>query len=189
MLLRAMNAKDHGFTKWSLGLLPDIIVNDALDVGCGGGVALRLIGARFPEASLSGIDISEESVRFAMGHNRSAVAEGRCSIVQGGVSSLPYGEGAFDLVTAFETHYFWPSLDDDLAEVVRVLRPGGVAMLVANLYPHPDFDARNARFERRFGFRLTPVPELCSILESLGCEVIAHLDERRNWMCVIGIRR
>ena len=41
---------------------------------------------------------------------------------------LPYETGKFDLVTAFETVYFWPDLKQSFSEVFRVLKPGGMFM-------------------------------------------------------------
>ena len=41
-----------------------------------------------------------------------AIEEGRCYVVQGDVSGIPFEDNKFDLVTAFETVYFWPGLED-----------------------------------------------------------------------------
>ena len=49
----------------------------------------------------------------------------------GDVRHLPFDDGSFDLVTAFETVYFWPEIGDTFREVFRVLRPGG-AFAVTN---------------------------------------------------------
>lgn len=46
------------------------------------------------------------------------------------VGALPYGDGAFDLVTAFETVYFWPDLEKAFQEILRTLKPGGRFLLV-----------------------------------------------------------
>ena len=42
---------------------------------------------------------------------------------------MPYKEGAFDAVTAFETVYFWSPVDKALSEVARVLRKGGCFLI------------------------------------------------------------
>ena len=41
---------------------------------------------------------------------------------------LPFVENSSDLVTAFETIYFWPGLADCFREVYRVLKPGGMTI-------------------------------------------------------------
>ena len=50
--------------------------------------------------------------------------------MQGDVSALPFVDASFDLVSAFETVYFWPGPDRSFSEVFRVLRTGGVFMVV-----------------------------------------------------------
>jgi ubiquinone/menaquinone biosynthesis C-methylase UbiE len=45
------------------------------------------------------------------------------------VSQIPWEDGAFDLVTAFETVYFWPDFEGGLKEVRRVLKPGGTLFI------------------------------------------------------------
>ena len=63
--------------------------------------------------------------------NRREIQKGRCRVIQGDVSRLPFGDEKFDLATAFETVYFWPGPMESLREVYRVLKPGGT-FLIAN---------------------------------------------------------
>ena len=81
-----------------------------------------------PEGKVYGIDLSEESVSFAQKYNAKHLDK-RCFIQQGNVCSLPYKEGAFDAVTAFETVYFWSPVNKALSEVARVLRKGGCFLI------------------------------------------------------------
>lgn len=76
--------------------------------------------------------------------NRDAIAEGRCSVYEGSAELLPFGANHFDVITAFETIYFWPNLPNTLKEIKRVLKPGGTFLIVNeadgygfldNLYP------------------------------------------------------
>lgn len=53
----------------------------------------------------------------------------RCFIQQGNVCSLPYEDGFFNAITAFETVYFWSPVDKALSEVARVLRKGGCFLI------------------------------------------------------------
>lgn len=50
-------------------------------------------------------------------------------MVQGNVAELPFEDDTFDVVSAFETVYFWPGLERCFAEVLRVLKPGGLFFL------------------------------------------------------------
>ena len=45
-----------------------------------------------------------------------------------------YHTNFFDLITAFQTHYFWPDVEQDIKEVFRVLQPKGSFLLVAETF-------------------------------------------------------
>jgi SAM-dependent methyltransferase len=98
-----------------------------LDAGCGtGGMldALRQKGAAF------GIDYSTEAIRFA---RRRA---GSSPLVRGDVSRLPFASSSFDLVTSFDVLYHRNVPDDAraLAELSRVLKPGGILLMRVPAY-------------------------------------------------------
>jgi ubiquinone/menaquinone biosynthesis C-methylase UbiE len=59
---------------------------------------------------------------------------GRVEVRHGAVSQLPFRDGMFDLVTAVETHFWWPNLPMDLREVLRVLTAGGMLIVIAEVY-------------------------------------------------------
>ncbi|MFR1533365.1 MAG: class I SAM-dependent methyltransferase [Bilophila wadsworthia] len=88
------------------------------------------ISETLPAGAVCGIDFSAESVATSLRKNAGAVAAGRCEVRQGDVSRLPYADASFDLVTAFETVYFWPDVSAAFAEVFRVLGPSGVFLIV-----------------------------------------------------------
>ena len=54
-------------------------------------------------------------------------------IIEGSVEKIAFTNSFFDLVTAFETYYFWPNLPDDFKEINRVLKIGGKLLLVNEL--------------------------------------------------------
>jgi len=60
----------------------------------------------------------------------------------------------FDLVTAVETHYYWPDLDANVREVLHVPKPGGTFALIAETardrQPNPQSPQRTARRSRSF---------------------------------------
>ncbi len=123
-MLQFMNCCHAPLTNWGLGLVD---VQDGwtmLDIGCGGGATLQRLLKRSKDATVYGIDISEESVAKAKKVNAD-VLDKQVFVTQGSAEKLPYKDGAFDLVTAVETVYFWPNLANCLQEVRRVLKPGG----------------------------------------------------------------
>ena len=50
-------------------------------------------------------------------------------VLEGNVQSLPFEDNTFDIVTAFETVYFWPDIEKCFGEVKRVLKPGGTFLI------------------------------------------------------------
>ncbi len=81
-----------------------------LDVGCGGGGTVSKLAAIAAQGRVYGIDHSKESVVMAMRTNRQWIDIGRVEIREASVSRLLFPDGAFDAVTAVETHFWWPDL-------------------------------------------------------------------------------
>ncbi|WP_443626684.1 class I SAM-dependent methyltransferase, partial [Catenibacterium sp.] len=65
----------------------------------------------------TGMDYSEVSVAESQKLNAYAIKQGKCSVVQGDVSAIPFPDAAFDYVSAFETVYFWPGLAKCFTEI------------------------------------------------------------------------
>lgn len=128
MILRGMNRFHASLAHRGMKQVewqPDWTV---LDIGCGGGANLKHLLKLCPQGRIYGMDLSEESVAFAKKYN-AGYLDRRCFIRQGDVCFLPYGDGLFDAVTAFETVYFWSPVKTALAEVARVLRKGGCFLI------------------------------------------------------------
>ena len=98
---------------------PDAMV---LDCGCGGGANIKTLLKLCPNGKVQGIDYSAVSVEKARKVNARAIAAGRCTVQQASVAELPFKAEQFDVVTAFETGYFWPELAQNFREVYRVLK-------------------------------------------------------------------
>jgi SAM-dependent methyltransferase len=86
-----------------------------LDVACGSGLAIEL--ARMRGATCAGIDASSRLV--AVARDRSPAADIRV----GDMHDLPWAEATFDIATSFRG--IWGTTPEAVAEVYRVLRPGG----------------------------------------------------------------
>lgn len=128
-MLRKMNVGHAPLSRWALSLIRPAEDARALDIGCGGGANVARLLKRCPGGFVDGIDYSAESVAFSKKKNAAALGK-RCGIRQGDVGALPYKKEVFDLVTAFETIYFWPDVDKAFQEILRVLKPGGQLLLV-----------------------------------------------------------
>jgi SAM-dependent methyltransferase len=88
-----------------------------LDVACGSGLAIEL--ARLRGAAGSGIDASPRLIAVARDRNPG------CDIRVGDMHALPWDGASFDVVTSFRG--IWGTTPDAVAEIYRVLRPGGRA--------------------------------------------------------------
>ena len=130
LLLRSMNIGHGRLHQWGLKAAGIQLTDRVLDVGCGGGKAISRI-LEETRREVAGVDHSPEAVKTARSVNRAAVSSGRLRIVESSVESLPFRDGFFDVVTAFETTYFWPELQVGLTEIHRVLNRGG-KLVIAN---------------------------------------------------------
>ena len=130
LLLRSMNIGHGRLHQWGLKAAGIQLTDRVLDVGCGGGKAISRI-LEETRREVAGVDHSPEAVKTARSVNRAAISSGRLRIVESSVENLPFRDGFFDVVTAFETTYFWPELHVGLTEIHRVLNRGG-RLVIAN---------------------------------------------------------
>ncbi|MFP3089681.1 class I SAM-dependent methyltransferase [Treponema sp. TIM-1] len=137
IFVTTMNLAHTGISRWGLKHLEIRPGDHILDIGCGGGRNVARMLKRASQGRVCGLDYSEVCVEKTKRLNRRAVREGRAEIRLGSVSENPWPDNSFDLVTAFETVYFWPDFANDLREVLRVLKPGG-AFFICNEMDKPE---------------------------------------------------
>ena len=103
-------------------------VQNILDVGSGAGqVARNLLKYADAEAEITCTDISSEMLRRA----RTRLKSDRPNYVACDLSRLPFADGSFDCVTCGYVMEYLPDARPGLAELSRVLRPGGRMLLLA----------------------------------------------------------
>jgi ubiquinone/menaquinone biosynthesis C-methylase UbiE len=98
---------------------------EALEVSCGRGAGTAWIARTWRPRHVVGLDLSARSVAFARRH----FAAPEVSFVHGDASELPYPEASLDIVINVESSINYPDMSRFLAEVARVLRPGGDFLL------------------------------------------------------------
>lgn len=184
-----MNSSHCKLTDW--GLKHASIENHGtiLDVGCGGGRTVSKLAAIATQGKVYGIDYSEESVAATKRTNAQWIDAGRVEVQHGSVSQLPFPDSAFDLVTAVETHFWWPNLSGDMREVFRVLKPGGALILIAEVYKGANTTvARLAeKYAPRTGMTLLSVDEHRELFTNAGYSNVQVIEERdKGWICGTG---
>ena len=184
-----MNASHAGLTDWGLG---HISVRDnytILDVGCGGGRTISKLAEMATQGKVYGVDYSEESVAATKRTNARRIALGRVEICHGTVSQLPFPDGMFDLVTAVETHFWWPDLPGDMREVFRVTKPGGNLIVIAEVYKGAITRVSKLaeKYASRTGLALLSADEHGQLLTNAGFSGVQVIEERtKGWICTFG---
>jgi ubiquinone/menaquinone biosynthesis C-methylase UbiE len=185
-----MNRTHSALTDWALERVTIDPADAVLDIGCGGGRTIQKLAALATRGKVCGIDYSEASVAVARRTNEEGIATGRVVIGLGSVAQLPYPDRTFDVVTAVETHYYWPDLESNLREVLRVLKPGGTLLIVAEAYrrgwlPTPSFVVMKWLLRAHY----LSVNEHASLLSRAGFTGVAvDEDRRRGWLRAVGHR-
>jgi SAM-dependent methyltransferase len=110
-------------------LVPD--ARRVLDVGCGTGRLLRQARQRYRPAELVGVDLARGMLAAAI---RATTTELRIHYLHAGAEHLPFTDEVFDLVFATMTMRHWTDQAAGIAEIGRVLTPGGVLVL-AGVFP------------------------------------------------------
>jgi ubiquinone/menaquinone biosynthesis C-methylase UbiE len=160
-----------------------------LDVGCGGGMTVRRLAGVASQGKVYGIDFSEECVSVSRRTNRQFVQNGRVEIRQASVSRLPFSDNMFDLVTAVDSHYYWPDLIADMQEVLRVLKPGGRLVILGETYKGGKYGRRDRQFVEVTHLAYLSLRELGELISTAGySQVKMFEDYDRGWVCAIGTK-
>lgn len=187
-----MNLSHSKLTDWGLqhvSVAPNFTV---LDVGCGGGRTVSKLAALATQGKVFGVDFSDASVAASKKTNARWIADGRVEIREASVSQLPFGDATFDLVTAVETHFWWPNLPGDMREVFRVTKPGGAVILIAEIYKGANTLA-SKMFEKhgaQLGATLLSVDEHRELLANAGFSDVQVIEQRaKGWICAFGKKK
>lgn len=101
-----------------------------LDVGCGTGTFAGMLAATSLRAEVVGLDYSPAMCQVASAKAREVGLRERARFVTGDSEHLPFADASFDFVTCGNSFHHYPHQENVVAEVRRVLRPGGRFMLI-----------------------------------------------------------
>ncbi|MER5462464.1 methyltransferase domain-containing protein [Streptomyces sp. NPDC002668] len=193
-----MTLQHRSLTVWAIEHMDVRRSQRVLDVGCGGGMAVKLLSQRASRGFVAGVDYSMDMVSQAVRRNVEGVARRRVEVRYGDSAALPYEDASFDQVCAIETFYFWPDPMQGLAEAYRVLRPGGQVSITLEMSREADTDPSLVQryFGRRFterserdGLHILSGAELAEMLGKAGFRETRFVAEPRRslgWVCALG---
>jgi SAM-dependent methyltransferase len=182
MLVRDVASYDRmsGFFVGSLfrGIADDVASvasKDArvLEVGCGPG-HLSISMTRRHGLDVTGLDLDPDMIERARANaSRALLADTSApSFVVGDVASLPFPDGAFDVVVSTFSLHHWDDPTAGLAEIARVLRPGARALI---------WDFRPGGGPHVFGRRHDHIPDPIEHAQGLPLRVVSTTRWRWPW--------
>lgn len=148
-----------------------------LDVGCGNGAFTEMVIARCAPAEAHGIDPSEAQIAYARAREAGKFAHFRT----GDAGALPYGDATFDVAAMALVISFVPDPAKAVAEMVRVVRPGG--WVVNYMWDIPGgglplaplrkaFQALDLTVAAPLGFEVSRLANLQSLWREAGLELV-----------------
>ena len=177
-----MNENHKEISEFAFGLVEVGKDDDVLDIGCGGGVNIEKF-LKLTSGHVDGLDYSEVSVEASRKRNQKAVDNGRCRVVQANVCDMPIDDESYDLVSAFETIYFWPEIQETFKEVSRIIKPNGQFMIAQGTDGnHPDDEKWLSTVE---WMSVYTAPQLEKYLLNAGFKNIKSFKKENDYIMVV----
>jgi ubiquinone/menaquinone biosynthesis C-methylase UbiE len=129
-----------------------------LELGFGEGIVPEMVHQQHEKMHYTGIDFSDEMVNMATARNIPGA-----NFLLGEVAQMPFESNVFDVCFGINVVYFWENPGRELAEILRVLKPGGLLMLGYR----PKTFMQAIPFTQ-FGFTLYETDEMESLLAKHG---------------------
>lgn len=181
-MLTAMNLGHKRLAAWGLGFLPKEDFRVIADCGCGGGATVRALLRKYPTAKVYGVDQSELCAKRTCKTNRRAIEDGRCAVFCTDVRKLPFENDRLDLVTAFETIYFWNHLSSCFEKIHNVLRPHGMFLICNEC---GGMTAKSRKWESRMReMTVYTGEELKCVLTECGFSDISVHTDPNDFLCI-----
>ncbi len=182
MMLKGMNMGHAKLSDFGISTLPNKEFFNIAELGCGGGRNIDALLNKYSRARIVGVDYSPLSVEKAKEFNKKNMS--RCEIKQGDVSKLDLPKNKFDLVTAFETIYFWPNIDKCFKNIFEILNDNGYFLIVNELEGE---DKSSLKYEEMIeGLKVYKIVELECILKDAGfSEVVVNKAQGKPWFSIV----
>jgi ubiquinone/menaquinone biosynthesis C-methylase UbiE len=170
----------------SRGVRPDPRAK-LLEVGCGRGAGAALILDQFRPAALHALDLDPLMIRQARSYlNREQLA--RIALYVGDVFRLPYRDAALDGVFGFGVLHHLPDWRGGLAEIARVLKPGGFYFL-EEFYPQTYQNFLTKRLFIHPEHNRFYSPDLHRALKNCGFSLANFLEQKQFGILAVAIKK
>ena len=188
IMVRLMNICHSPIASWGFSKLSMRNNLNILDIGCGGGKNIATWLRKSKNSHVTGLDYSEVSVDESSKKNKWAIKRNRCEILRGNVAEMPFSDNTFDCVSAFETIYFWPGLEECFTEVNRVLKHGGIFMVCNGSDGENESDEKWVNIIE--GMSVYNEDQLHSALEKAGFyKIKCYINTEKHWLCRLAKKR
>lgn len=128
----------------------DDLSGTGIDIGGGPGNLVVELARRTPSMRWINVDINPHVIPFVENAARQAGLAGRVTAREADAVALPYADNSIDVAVSRGSFHLWSDLEGGLAEIVRVLKPGGAAYIGRGFSPNlPVRTARSIRERQR----------------------------------------
>jgi ubiquinone/menaquinone biosynthesis C-methylase UbiE len=177
--IKNMNENHRAISEFAFECIEFESDTKILDIGCGGGVNIEKF-LKLTSNNVDGLDYSEVSVAESLKRNESS---GRCRVYHANVCNMPINDEEYDLVSAFETIYFWPEIEETFKEVSRIIKPNGQFMIAQGTDGnHPDDEKWLSTVE---GMAVYIAPELEEYLLNAGFSSVKSYVKENDYILVV----
>lgn len=188
MLTKMNHGSSAAMARWGLKNLTIGPSESILDIGCGGGANIKRMLALSPDGYAMGVDISSCAISMSEAYNKKAITQERCDLMKVSVSSLPFADGTFSLVTAFNSVLLWPGPTRSFRQVWAVLNRGGRFLIVNHEYRNNGEDVAGLA-KLTLDIPYYPAHELEYDLRSAGfVNIKVFRDAKRHNLCMIAYK-
>ena len=183
IMVHMMNTGHSSMAEWGFTHMEIQSDNVCLDIGCGGGANVRKLLEKSPYGRVVGIDHSEISVEKSKKINKAGIESKRCEILQGDVMKLPFRDKTFDVITAFETIYFWPDISEAFKKIYKILKIGGTFMICNESNGE---NPKNEKWTKIIqGMKIYNSEQIEKSLENAGFRGVKVDKTKKGWICVV----
>lgn len=165
IILKFLNSHNREMYNETHKLLKISDNHTVLDIGCGNGQMLKLL-AQKSAAKFYGIDISRSILRSAARKNGKYIKSGKLNLEVGSVDKIPFESETFSTIFTINTVYFWQDLAAAMAEIKRVLKPGGI--FINALYTN---ETLHKLPHTKIGYNFHSREKLVNLAQNFGLEV------------------